>query len=303
MLQKKNWFFSMICTTVFVLLCSAYLICGVFIRSDTDDDRSVKANGNQSELITLEDSEREAKDKSEVKERENDLRVEKPVQAIATRNDRQLLAEKLFSEISLQTTELIHLSRTLKEMHDAKVELRGKEIETIALLHRAKDWLGLVNKLSQKSFTELPDAEAIESAVRKLREFNVFVLLRTKSVFEEDSWTGLRMFRFELEGCNSIVTTSAFTHENPSGKWHPHPDGIGYYMDWHPSYGHTILVLEKNGEVWDYQEQVNKRYARKISELAARENLGEIDSTTAKNELANFRKLLIDDAKAWAIAR
>ena len=241
------------------------------------------------------EAERKAREREEKEAGQRQQKMaESAARKITAQRERESLAEKVFGQIVLDPSIGIQLSNTLKKEHSASVELRGKGYDTISELHKNKDWLALINEISEQSYTELPDADSIKRAASALEDKRFQMLIKTKSVFD-DGYNGpvILYITFPLSYPYEAV------HLVERG-WESHPDAIGYFNRWSPSDGCAIVVYDKRNIVRNYIGQLNERFRTKRSEVTSRVELGEIDKLSASLDLAAERSQLHDEAVSWA---
>jgi len=240
------------------------------------------------------DAERKAReaDAAAAEKRKREM-ADSAERSISAQREREKLSERLFGAITLPP-EGVHLSNTLRQKHNATVELRGKGYDSISALHAKRDWLGLINAVSGQSYTELPSASAIESAAEGLASNSFQMLVKTQSVFDSgDGGPSLQLISFPIDYSYRVASVVNYA-------WSRHPDAIGYYTSWSPSSGYSIVVYANQDAVSNFMGKLISRYENKRSEVLAREHLGEIDSSSASIDLTALRSKFYDEAVAWA---
>ena len=237
---------------------------------------------------------------AEQEERDRTARTEAAKRAAAdavrAKATRTALCEKLFSQISLDPAKAIELSTTLKERFGATVELRGRNYAQYQTALQERDWLSLVNLLTGGSYTALPDADTIEQAADTLMRTDLQMLLRTSG-----SGMASRSYReptlltisFPTEYSYRVVQSSDYG-------WQTHPDGIGYYREWSPEDGFSLVVFANESAIDQRLRSVNERFQSRGSALEQKVQLGELSEAEAAMQLEALRQQIIVEATAWA---
>jgi hypothetical protein len=208
-------------------------------------------------------------------------------QRIQEQADRKELAHTLFGSIAL--TPPFYPSKTVAAS-GAKMEVRGKNWDSIKALHQKGDWLALMNLLLGQSYDEYPEVRQVESAVRKLKDYDLYILCRT--TLRESR--GQELWLLTLPISNYEVVDG-------SGSWKAHPDGIGYTHEWSPSHGGGIVLFgdyynQYGGQV----RKINDAFRKGKSALDEKLKLGEISSATHGERLAELLNKCYTAAVTWA---
>tara|TARA_R110002049_G_scaffold126709_2_gene282936 strand:- start:618 stop:2378 length:1761 start_codon:yes stop_codon:yes gene_type:complete len=250
------------------------------------------------------------KDRSLKKERmraeEAERRKNAELQSQQEQVHRKEFADRLFSGITLTPSEKISLSRSLQQ-DGASLELRGENYATIQKLHQAKDWLGLLNKLSELQnrgyYHEFPPTVTIEDIFyRGFNLCNFYVLLRTKTNYSPQTFGGsrLRYIGFPISGDHSFLMRGTSWL---SSSFERHPDGIGYLTKWNPTYGSIIMYVSKGRKDDDHIRQVVDRLYDVRKDLEKKQRLGELDNATMQVRFLAAIKQARNDVLSWARER
>lgn len=207
--------------------------------------------------------------------------------------DRQRLAETEFGRVSLDPAKAVDLSRSMTDAFKATVELRGRDYAKIADLHGQHKWLDLINLLDHESYTELPPARDVEQAAFKLSQKDFKLLVRIDPKLEAKA-KGRQLFliSFERNSDGGVV--------NYGGQWERHPDGIGWIIDWQPSFTHSIVIAASYNEVASKVQHFNEEISQVSADLRSRLRLGEIDEAKLNSKLDDTISRVFDEAKEWA---
>jgi hypothetical protein len=237
----------------------------------------------------------------EIARLENEKRQHKESEArlASAQLERQILADALFEPIVLNPANIIQLSRSLNEKHKASVELRGPKYRDIVDLHKNRDWLGLINLLTEQSFNELPDATKIESAADGLKNYEFTLLVKSTSTLMSRQHNGptLHLVTIPFDFPRSFEGRIG-----ESSSWQRHPNGIGYLHTWKASDGYPIVVLAPAEIVRRKVHQLNQEVQKKVAELRTQLKLGEIDQTVFQKELSDIIPRVCRDSVTWAKA-
>jgi len=216
-----------------------------------------------------------------------DRREADRLRQIQEQQDRKELANKRFSAISLTPT--FYPSKTVAAS-GAKMEVRGKNWDSIKTLHQKGDWLGLINLLLGQTYQDYPEAYQIENALRKLEGYDLYILCRTP--LRENRQQRLWLLTLPI-GRYEVV--------DESRNWKAHPDGIGYTHAWSPSHGGGIVLFG------DYYNQyrakvsrINDAFRKGKEALDQKLKLGEISQATHIDRLRQLISRSHTDAVSWA---
>lgn len=251
--------------------------------------------------LELEQRKAEAESKAKEKEMarqesEQRRRMDSAAQAAAAQIDRKRLADDLFEPIVLDPTKGVQLSKTLKQSHNATVELRGPKYTEIAALHAERNWLELTNLLTRNSYNEFPDARSLEDTAKRLLSYEFTMLVKTTATLDVNYRNPtLYLISFPLH-----VGPNFSRVIDGSSRWERHPDGIGYLHKWTPSNGYSVVVLATSDTVSSKVRQLNEEVRKKTDELNTKFKLGEIDEATLQQILAVTVSRVYNDAVTWA---
>ena len=245
------------------------------------------------------DAEKQAKQAELARQQgDSDRRMQSATNEATGMVERQHLADELFGTIVLDPAKGVQVSRTLKQRYKATVELRGPKYLEIAEMHAKRNWLGVINLVSNNAFFDLPDAPTIEKAVQTLGDYKFTMLLRTSAI-PSKGYNGPSLFliSFPLQFGQSHRYGEAVAATN---RWERHPDGIGYFHEWHPSDGYSVVALATPDVVNRSVRQVNTDVRQKLDVLQTKLKLGEIDEATVQLETATVLARIREQVSAWA---
>jgi hypothetical protein len=244
------------------------------------------------------EAEKQAKEAELAKQQgDSARRMQSAVSEATALVERRHLADELLGKIVLDPAKGVQPSKTLMQRFKATVELRGPKYLDIAELHAKRNWLGLINLVSNNAFLDLPDAQTIENAFQTLGQYNFTMLVRTTLVVPNrgSNIPSLFLISFPLQFGRTYGEAVV-----ASNRWERHPDGIGYFHPWKPSDGYSIVVLALPNVVHGSVRQVNTEVRQKFEVLQTKLKLGEIDETTVQLESAMMLSRVREQVSAWA---
>lgn len=188
----------------------------------------------------------------------------------------QNVAETLFTSVSLNPE--VRFSSALKEKSPS-AELRGKNHSEIEDLIAAKNWRGLVSVLLKTTEYAPLTASDLQEAHSRLLSMTFPMLIKVS--VPEPSQTYY------------AVSLQTFTFAQIS---EPHPDGIGYVMQWMPSMGDIIVVPSEPATKGWFSNSLEREKVRLVKKL----ELGELDQKEMRQALHDRRAQLATRVSKWA---
>jgi hypothetical protein len=231
--------------------------------------------------------ERAAQQRRETQLAAEERRLADEQKRVQEQQDRAILAETRFKEITLKPN--FYPSNSLLK-YGATVEIRGQGWEEIKHLHESGNWLGLISFLLNQNHVDYPDARQIERAVDNLKRKELFILCRTTAQNTGESRIVLLTL---LVSSRSAVSSST--------SWQPHPDGIGYTHSWSLAHsGGIILYGHYWNEISPHVRRLNEAFSGRVSTLNNQRRLGEITEETHRERLSETIMRSHAEAIAWA---
>lgn len=264
-------------------------------KKKREEDRKRKELEKQQALLAEQQRrDAEAKAREEAKKKaEDDRKIERQQKAAQEQKDRQAMAEAGFSAINLYPK--VYMSKYL-EMSGAKIEFTGKNWNKIKELHGKRDWLGLINLLTDTPLennppasprrkphgsgqlpppndnpNEYPPSYLIERAIKALNsEYELYVICRT--TLKQDDY----------ENKFTLITIDTDGRITPHAKWELHPDGGRYVVR------SSLKNLSELAYVF-YGDMTNTAFGTitdslndGLNALKEKHSMGEIDDDTLK---------------------
>ena len=283
-------------------------------------DKEQKKQEEQQELQRKqEQQEAAAKTRDEEEKKVAEARKQEEQQKhLQEQKDRQAMAEAGFSAINLEPK--LYMSKFL-ESSGAKLELTGKNWNKIKELHGKRDWLSLINLLTDtpqknnppasprrkyhggsqpppnENPNEYPPSYLIERAINALTEYDLYVICRTA-------------LKHNYENGFCLITVKKDGTVRASDDWELHPDGGRYMVNCSINslngvgcvfFGDPHNRLDKTG-LKDIGDTISATLSAGQNALEQKRSLGEIDDATCqakKDELIRRAcNQLINVAKA-----
>ena len=267
-------------------------------KKKQEEEKKQKALEKQQALLAEQQRrEAEAKAREEEKKKAEEARkIEQRQKAVQEQKDRQAMAEAGFSAINLEPK--LYMSKFL-ESSGAKLELTGKNWNKIKELHGKRDWLSLINLLTdtplennppaspRRKFhggeipppnenpNEYPPSYLIERAIKTLNsEYELYVTCRT--TLKHDNYEN----RFCMVTVEKDGTVGVFDN------WVLHPDGGRYTR--------KCSIQDLNGigcvfygDVSDFRQKtalgaIENTLGDGLKALKEKHSMGEIDDDALK---------------------
>ncbi len=236
--------------------------------------------------------------RSEAKQKQEQIRIA----ATEAQAERKRLCERLFTQVEVNPDVSVRIADILAEFKTS-LELRGENYERIAKDLKDQNWLSLINTLLRKNYTELPETQAIESAVATLANYDFQLLLRITD-------PEILQYFEQPDSEIKIMTTWVASSQDKQSltlcdrqAWKKHPDGIGLLQNWNPSQGRSVITLISQKHWKAKQKELSDTYDTRVAYLQEKSRIGEIPKDLLPQFYESLQLEFLQRMAGWALGQ